>query len=34
MTRLWKRIQLLQATFLLLVQSFAVSALPLLSVPG
>ncbi len=34
MTLLWKRIQLLQATFLLLVQIFAISALPLLSVPG
>ncbi|HZD73395.1 MAG TPA: ABC transporter permease, partial [Actinomycetota bacterium] len=34
MTLLWKRIQLLQETFLLLVQIFAVSALPLLTVPG
>lgn len=34
MTLLWKRIQLLQETFLLLVMVFAVSALPLLSVPG
>jgi hypothetical protein len=34
MTLLWKRIQLLQETFLLLVQVFAVSALPLLTVPG
>src|SRR6266542_3499165 len=34
MTLLWKRIQLLQETFLLLVQFFAISALPLLSVPG
>jgi ABC-2 type transport system permease protein len=34
MTLLWKRIQLLQETFLLLVQIFAISALPLLTVPG
>ena len=34
MTLLWKRIQLLQETFLLLVMVFAVSALPLLTVPG
>jgi ABC-2 type transport system permease protein len=34
MTLLWKRIQLLQETFLLLVMVFAISALPLLSVPG
>jgi len=34
MTLLWKRIQLLQETFLLLVMVFAVSALPLFTVPG
>src|SRR6266511_2952918 len=34
MTLLWKRIQLLQETFLLLVQIFAISALLLLAVPG
>lgn len=33
-TLLWKRIQLLQETFLLLVMVFAVSALPVLAVPG
>ena len=34
MTLLWKRIQLLQETFLMLVMIFAVSALPLITVPG
>jgi ABC-2 type transport system permease protein len=34
MTLLWKRIQLLQETILLLVMIFAVTALPLLAVPG
>ncbi|MBO0771686.1 MAG: ABC transporter permease [Actinobacteria bacterium] len=34
MTLAWKRIQLLQETFLMLVMVFAVSALPLLAVPG
>ena len=34
MTLAWKRIQLLQETFLLLVMIFAVTALPLLSVPS
>ena len=34
MTLLWKRIQLLQETILLLVMIFAVTALPLITVPG
>jgi ABC-2 type transport system permease protein len=34
MTLIWKRIQLLQEAFLLLVQIFAISALPVLAVPG
>jgi ABC-2 type transport system permease protein len=34
MTLLWKRIQLLQETILMLVQIFAVTALPLIAVPG
>jgi len=34
MTLLWKRIQLLQETILMLVQIFAVAALPLIAVPG
>lgn len=34
MTLLWKRIQLLQETILFLVMIFAVTALPLISVPG
>jgi ABC-2 type transport system permease protein len=34
MTLLWKRIQLLQETFLLLVMIFAFTALPVLTVPG
>ncbi len=34
LTLLWKRIQLLQETMLLLIMIFAISALPLLTVPG
>jgi ABC-2 type transport system permease protein len=34
MTLLWKRIQLLQETFLMLVMIFAFTALPVLAVPG
>jgi hypothetical protein len=34
MTLLWKRIQLLQETILMLVMIFAVTALPLIAVPG
>jgi ABC-2 type transport system permease protein len=34
MTLVWKRIQLLQEGFLLLVMIFAISALPVLTVPG
>ncbi len=34
LTLLWKRIQLLQETMLLLVMVFAISALPVLTVPG
>jgi hypothetical protein len=34
MTLLWKRIQLLQETFLMLVMIFAFTALPVLTVPG
>jgi hypothetical protein len=34
MTLMWKRIQILQDAFLLLVMIFAISALPVLAVPG
>jgi hypothetical protein len=34
LTLLWKRIQLLQETMLLLIMVFAISALPVLTVPG
>jgi hypothetical protein len=34
LTLLWKRIQLLQETMLLLLMVFAISALPVLAVPG
>jgi len=34
MTLLWKRIQLLQETSLMLVMIFAIAALPLITVPG
>jgi ABC-2 type transport system permease protein len=34
MTLIWKRIQMLQEVFLLLVMIFAISALPVLAVPG
>ncbi len=34
LTLLWKRIQLLQETMLLLLMVFAISALPVLTVPG
>ncbi len=34
LTLLWKRIQLLQETMLLLIMVFAISALPVLTIPG